>query len=272
MISVEEKLINLKNYFKEIGKIAIAFSGGVDSTFLVKAAKDAIGADNVLAVTAASGLFPHHEKTEAEEFCREEGIRQIVLEIDELQVEGFAENPPNRCYICKMALFSRMKERALLEGFPVLAEGSNMDDLGDYRPGLLAVSELGLASPLRICGLTKQDIRDLSAQYGLATWDKPSFACLASRFAYGETITAKKLEMVGKAEAFLFAKGFRQGRIRIHGMMARIEVMEKDFARFLEPAHREEFDTYLKSLGFTYVSLDLRGYRTGSMNEALKNK
>ena len=263
-----KKLNHLEAFFQKVGKIAIAFSGGVDSTFLLKVAHDTLG-ENALALTVSSRVFPERELKEAEAFCEKEGIRQIVIGFDELEVEGFKDNPPNRCYVCKKALFQKMKATAEKEGFSFVAEGSNMDDLGDYRPGLKAVAELGILSPLREAGLYKKEIRSLSKELHLPTWEKPSFACLASRFVYGETITKEKLSMVEKAEQRLLDMGFSQMRVRIHGNMARIEVPPKDISRFMETETREAIVSSFREYGFSYVSLDLEGYRTGSMNEIL---
>lgn len=263
-----KKLNYLEAFFQNVGKIAIAFSGGVDSTFLLKVAHDTLG-ENVLALTVSSRVFPERELKEAEAFCEKEGIRQVVIDFDELEVEGFKDNPPNRCYVCKKALFQKMKVTAEKEGFSLVAEGSNMDDLGDYRPGLRAVAELGILSPLREAGFYKKEIRHLSKKLQLPTWEKPSFACLASRFVYGETITKDKLSMVERAEQLLIDLGFSQMRVRIHGNMARIEVPPEEISRFMETKTREAIVLGFREYGFSYVALDLEGYRTGSMNEIL---
>lgn len=266
---MENKLEDLRRYLKSLGSVAIAFSSGVDSTFLLKVAHEVLG-DKVIAITAQSHSFPRRERDEAKEFCEKEGIRQMMCHCDELQIEGFAQNPPNRCYICKKALFQQICDLAKENGMAYVAEGSNMDDMGDYRPGLIAVAELGIKSPLREVKLTKAEIREYSKQMGLYTWDKPSFACISSRFAYGEMITKEKLKMIEKAEELLLSYGFKQMRVRIHGSLARIEVLAEEFPKLMEEQARQEIYKKLKEYGFSYVTMDLLGYRMGSMNEMLK--
>ncbi len=266
---LDEKYECLRNYLKSLGSVAVAFSGGVDSTFLLETAHDVLG-DNVLAVTARSCSFPERELKEAKAFCGQHGIRHLVCESEELEIEGFSENPPDRCYLCKSELFTKIWEIARREGIPHVAEGSNLDDNGDYRPGLTAVREQNVLSPLRHAELSKADIRTLSRKLGLPTWNKASFACLSSRFVYGESITEEKLAMVDRAEQFLLDRGFHQVRVRIHQRIARIEVEPEEFRRFLENGLAAETSRTLKALGFSYVTLDLAGYRTGSMNDSLK--
>lgn len=263
---LETKLERLKSEILRMEKVVIAFSGGVDSSFLLKVAHEVLG-ENVLAVTAKSSTYPEREFNEAVEFVTDYGIPHRIIVSEELEVEGFSDNPLNRCYLCKHEMFNKIRQIAKDEGYKSIAEGSNKDDLGDYRPGMQAISELGIASPLKDAGLSKNDIRLLSKELGLKTWDKPSFACLSSRFPYGEKITAQKLHMVDKAEQFLIDLGFRQIRVRHHGSLARIEVEEIDFDRFLDKQMRNDVYTKLKELGFVHVTLDLKGYRTGSMNE-----
>ena len=264
--TAHEKLDTLKAALAATGGIAVAFSGGVDSTFLLAAAREALG-DRVLALTARAPFIAPRESAEALDFCAERGIRQLFVDEDMAAIPHFAENPPDRCYHCKKALFTALGAMAAAEGITALAEGSNVDDQGDYRPGLRALAELGVLSPLKAAGLTKAEIRLLSREMGLATWDKPSFACLASRFPYGETITLEKLRMVDAAEQLLLDRGFPQMRVRLHGTLARIEVLPQDIGRLAAEPMRSEVAAALKEMGFSYVTLDLAGFRSGSMNE-----
>lgn len=268
MDALHKKKQDLESYLKALGRIAIAFSSGVDSTFLLKTAHGLLG-DNVIAVTARSCSFPQREFNEAQAFCQAEGIVQVVVDSEELAIDGFRQNPKNRCYLCKRELFRKIREIAEQRQIPYIAEGSNVDDTGDYRPGLIAVAELGIKSPLQEAGLTKAEIRQLSKEIGLATWEKPSFACLASRFVYGETISEEKLSMVDRAEQKLLDLGFRQVRVRIHGNLARIEIDPSEFSKLLQGDVAKQLNAYLQTLGFSYVTLDLGGYQTGSMNKTL---
>ena len=276
-ISLElmEKYDNLKNIIKNYRSVAVAFSCGVDSAFLLYAAKDALG-EGVVAVTATSFFFPARELDEAKEFCQRLGVRHILAEIDENKIEHFSENPKNRCYYCKTHLFKNLMKIAENENLTHVIEGSNVDDLGDYRPGLTALKELDIKSPLREAELTKAEIRALSRHFGLPTWKKPSFACLASRIPYGEKITRQKLSMIEKAENYLLGLGFEQFRVRIHGgeginsgYIARIELLPGDFPKMLDENLRDTLYQKFKEIGFAYTALDLKGYRTGSMNETI---
>ena len=269
MDELKIKYDKLLNYLKTLESVAVAFSSGVDSTFLLKAAQNALG-EKVIAVTARSCSFPERELNEAIAFCKSEGIKHFIVDSEELDIEGFSDNPPNRCYLCKRELFEKIIKIAGNEGIKDIAEGSNLDDNGDYRPGLQAVSELGIKSPLRTAGLNKEEIRALSKSLGLPTWNKQSFACLSSRFVYGENINREKLAMVDKAEQLLLDSGFHQVRVRIHKNIARIEIEPAGFGKLIE--NRLEITEKLKSYGFRYVTLDLLGYRTGSMNDTLYNR
>ena len=254
------KLDNLKNYLRGLGNVAVAYSGGVDSTFLLKVAHNVLG-DSILALTAASKFIPRSELDAAKKFCTDNKIRQIIFESDVLNIAGVAENPINRCYLCKRELFKNFLR--LAEG-KILVEGSNMDDTKDFRPGMKAIAELKIKSPLISAELYKAEIRELSREMNLPTWDKPSMACLASRFVYGETLSEEKLSTVEAAEEFLLSKGFEQLRVRVHGNLARIEILPADFDKIIKL--HSEISTRLKDLGFDYVTLDLQGYRVGSMN------
>ena len=266
-VGLLDKLDALKNYLRQLEKVAVAFSGGVDSTFLLKVAHDVLG-DQAVAITATANYFPVRERSEAQMFCAAEGIRQFIFEVDENMIDGFCDNPPDRCYRCKKFLFANMKRLAEENDLGYVLDGSNMDDGNDYRPGSQAIVELDIKSPLRYAELWKSEIRLLSKGFKLSTWDKPPFACLASRFVYGEHITAEKLSMVDRAERFLSKRGFRQVRVRVHGQLARIEIEPTDFERLLEI--RAELLERFQMLGFQYITLDLQGYRTGSMNEVLR--
>lgn len=272
MDALHEKYQKLQDYLKSLESVAVAFSGGVDSTFLLQTAVNVLG-ERVLAVTAASCSFPKRELNETKQFCAKKGIRHIIVESEELEIDGFRQNPKNRCYLCKRELFEKILSIARANGIAAVAEGSNMDDNGDYRPGLVAVEELGITSPLRYAGLNKEEIRQLSKEMGLPTWNKQSFACLSSRFVYGETISEERLGMVDQAEQLLLDMGFHQVRVRIHGQdpgtIARIEILPEEFSDFVQDACRSRVYAFFKDLGFSYVTLDLGGYRTGSMNETL---
>ena len=269
MKDLEEKYDNLREYIQSLGSVAVAFSGGVDSTFLLRVAYIVLG-DKAVAVTARSCSFPDRELNESKKFTKSNGIKHIFVDSEELDIKGFSENPTNRCYLCKRELFNKIKKVAQDQGLSQVIEGSNVDDLGDYRPGLEAIEELDVKSPLRIVGLAKEEIRQLSKELGLATWDKQSFACLSSRFPYGQSITPEKLKMVDQAEQVLLDLGFRQVRVRHHGALARIEIAEDEFDIIIRKGTRNLIYNKLKKVGFTYIALDMLGYRTGSMNETLQ--
>ena len=261
----ESKLTEL---IKAAGKLAVAFSGGTDSTYLLYKAHEVLG-DNALAVTVRSQVLTGEEFEWTAEFCRSKSIRQAVIDYDVFASEQFGDNPPDRCYYCKRSIFTNIKKIASDHGITDVADGSNTDDTGDYRPGMRAVKELGIISPLMEAGLTKNDIRALSKEAGLPTWDKPAAACLASRFAYGEKITAEGLSRVADAERFIRDMGFDGIRVRVHGNIARIETSPDDIELITYKRTRKEISEELKRLGFKYVTIDMDGYRTGSMNEVL---
>lgn len=266
--NINGKLARLKKTIKRLESVVVAFSGGVDSTLVAKLCYDLLG-ERALAVTASSETYPGYELESAKKVAREIGIPHLIIETKELEIKGFADNPPDRCYFCKTELFEKLKELAQKEGYKHVLDGANADDLQDYRPGSQAAQELGVRSPLREAGLTKDDIRAISRALGLSTWDKPSYACMSSRFPYGEAITPEKLLAVSLSEAFLRRLGFRQFRVRHHGSIARIELGEEEIPLAIQ--RRDEIAEKLKEIGYTYITLDLQGYRTGSMNEVLKN-
>jgi len=266
------KIGRLKAILKDLGRVVVGFSGGVDSTFLLKTASDVLGRTNVLAVVAGSETYPSREIREARRLARRLKIRHVFIETHELDDPRFAKNPPLRCYYCKGELWTETKKIAEAEGFPVIVDGANADDTRDFRPGARAGREMGVRSPLQEAGLTKAEIRRLSKRAGLPTWNKPSLACLASRFPYDTPIERRSLTQVGKAEDFLRKLGFGQVRVRHHESMARIEVGPPDFVRIMRPGTRERVVARFKKLGYLYVTLDLAGYRTGSLNEGLARR
>jgi uncharacterized protein len=258
----------LRKKIKSYGSLAVAFSGGLDSTFLLKVAFDVLG-KKAIAITAHSATYPDREYKEASDFAAGLGIEHIVIIPEELEIEEFTANLPERCYFCKYELFTKIKQTAKDKGIEFVADGSNVDDQGDYRPGIKALESLGVLSPLKEAGMTKADIRALSKDMGLPTWDKPPFACLASRIPYGTRITKEKLEMVEKAEQYLLDMGFRQVRVRYHGEIARIEVSEEEMEKIFNKLIMDKIYNEFRRIGFNYTALDLKGYRTGSMNEVL---
>lgn len=267
--TLQNKYNLLLQKLKNCGSLAVAFSGGVDSAFLVYAAHEALG-EKLLAITVTTQSYPRHEAADVAKILQSYGVKHAQIELNQLAIPGFCENGAQRCYYCKYALFSAIKAEAAKHSITAVADGANTDDESDYRPGMRATAELGILSPLREAGFSKQDIRDISKELGIFTWNKPSYACLASRIPYGEEITAEKLAMVEKAEQALLDMGFKEMRVRCHGKLARIEVAENDFAK--AAAHRKEIAAAAKAAGFLYAALDLEGFRSGSLNAALENK
>lgn len=267
-VVAQKKKKDLLNRLEGLDSLLIAFSGGVDSTFLLAAAHQVLG-PKVLAVTATSVTFSKAEQEEAEAFTRERGIEHILFPSDETGLPEFRHNGPDRCYYCKKRLFERIWTFAEERHIPYVAHAANVDDLSDYRPGERAAREMGALAPLLDAGLNKKEIRYLSQEVGLPTWDKPSMACLASRIPYGEMITEEKLAMVGRGEAFLAHLGFRQYRVRYHGDVARIEVMPDDIETLANSQKRRRIIEAFREIGFLHIALDLEGYVSGSLNRAL---
>ncbi len=265
---LEQKYQDLKRILAEAGGMVVAYSGGVDSTLLLRAAAEVLG-ERALAITAISQTYPAEEVEQAVRLAKQLGARHRLIHTSELETEEFAANPPDRCFHCKRELFSKLAAIAREEGLPVVADGSNVDDLADYRPGRRAAAELGVRSPLREAELTKAEIRELSRELGLPTWDKPAYACLASRLPYGERITPEKLRRIAAAEQVLRSLGIRQVRVRDYGQTARIEVDTGDLEVVIRPENRTRIVAELHKLGYLYVSADLEGYRAGSMNVPL---
>ncbi|HKI51665.1 MAG TPA: ATP-dependent sacrificial sulfur transferase LarE [Geothermobacteraceae bacterium] len=266
-LNLDERYARLKDELARFGSVVVAFSGGVDSTFLLKVAIDVLGSDKVLALTATSPTYPEFEFQEACRLAGQFGARQLVVESNELEIPGFAQNDRRRCYHCKSELFSICRDKARELGYAEILDGSNLDDLQDYRPGREAACELAVRSPLLEAGLGKEDIRTLSRRLHLPTADKQAFACLSSRFPYGTEITAERLQQVDRCETFLRQQGFKNYRVRYHDEVARIEVAAAELDRFFDRELREKVTAAFKAAGFTYITLDLQGYRTGSMNE-----
>jgi len=265
---MDKKLQYLAGIIEEMGGVLVAYSGGVDSTFLLRVAKDVLG-DRATAATARSPTYPQREYEQARAMASKLGVKHLTVTTEELAHPEFFQNPPDRCYHCKRELFGQLRQLADQEGLNWVVDGTNCDDLKDFRPGMKAALEMGVRSPLKEAGLAKQEIRSLSKRMGLPTWNKPSLACLASRFPYGDRITLSGLQMVAEAEEYLHSLGFEQVRVRHHNSLARIEVPFKEMRRFYRAECRHQVVERLKLIGYTYVTLDLQGYRSGSMNEVL---
>ena len=266
---VEDKLKQLKEIIEELESVVIAFSGGCDSSFLAKVAYDVLG-DRAIAVTANSELYADSEVKDSKKIASEIGIKHEIISSNELEAPGFRDNPSDRCYFCKKELFSELLEIAKKRSYRYVLDGSNFDDIDDYRPGMKAGRELNIRSPLKEAKFTKDEIRQLSRKFGLYTADKPAMACLASRFPYGTKIREEDLKRIERAEEFLRDLGFTQLRVRHHGDIARIEILPEDIELLLGNDFREKIVKRFKKLGYKYVTFDLEGYRTGSMNEVLK--
>lgn len=263
------KLQKLQDYIRKLGNGAVAFSGGVDSTLLAKVAADVLG-DKAIAITISAPMHSKTEIEEAKEYAKELGIKHEVVVIENIEDERLRFNPENRCYICKNNVFTTIKDVAQKHGITNVMDGTNIDDLGDYRPGLKAIEELEVLSPLKEVGLNKEDIREISKELNLPTWDKPAFACLITRLPYGEELTNEKLRMIEKAENYIHSLGFKQYRVRYHKDVARIEVLPEELKRFFNVDFMEEVSERIKEFGFKYVALDLEGYRMGKMNDGIK--
>jgi uncharacterized protein len=267
-MKLEENYAKLQGILKDLGSVLVAFSGGVDSTLLLKVAHDTLG-QQAAGATALSPTYPHEQLADAQKLAREMGVQHFLIKSEQLSMAEFVQNDPQRCYYCKKELFEKLRGLAAQKGYIYIAEGTNLDDLGDYRPGLTAAREYGIKSPLVEADFTKETVRALSRRLNLPTWEKPAEACLSSRFPYGTPITLKHLRQVNQAEGILRSKGFSQVRVRYHGSIARIELDPEELPRALASPLKEEITQAIKALGFHFVTLDLEGYQRGSLNAEL---
>jgi uncharacterized protein len=271
MAELDQKFDRMKSILRDLERVAVAFSAGVDSTFVLAVAKDVLGADNVIAVTGKSDSLAADEYEATCELARRFGVEHVIVETNELDNLNYASNPTNRCYFCKSTLYEQIGPVIQPRGIRHVVNGTNADDLGDYRPGLQAAAEHDVRAPAAEAGLTKQDVRDLSARMGLPTFDKPAMPCLSSRIPYGEPVTPDKLRMIERGEAYLRkVLGIANCRVRHHGTLARIEVPPDQIERLASPAVRAELDRHFRSIGYQYVSVDLRGFRSGALNEVIQ--
>jgi uncharacterized protein len=264
-----DKLDRLNKRLQDLNRVVVAFSGGVDSTFLLRAAKDVLGRDRVLAVTAVSEIHPEGEIGDAKRLAKKIGVRHLLVRSGEMDEDAFLANPPERCYLCKKRVFRSLQALAAERGFSFVVDGTNADDAADFRPGRKALRELGILSPLQEAGLTKKEIRALSRKRGLPTWNRPALACLATRIPYGTRITPEILKRIDAGETWLRRRGFIQVRVRDHGSLVRIEIAPDEMPKMRKPGLAPGIVNKFKSIGYHYVTLDLEGYRTGSLNEAL---
>lgn len=267
---MEKKIEKLKKHLKRLKKVIVAYSGGVDSSFLLKVAVDALGKNNIIAVCGISPTYTEEERKFAKNFCKKLGIKLIEVKTEEFKDKNFINNPPDRCFLCKKELFGKIEEIRKKFNFFYIVDGTNKDDESDYRPGEKAKKIYNILSPLKECGMRKDEIREMSKKLNLPTWNKPQMACLASRIPYGEKITKEKLERIKKGEKFLYSLGFKIIRIRDYNELAKIEVDKEEIEKVIR--FKDKIIKRLKKVGYKYITLDLEGYRTGSMNEILRKK